>query len=168
MLSNLLPSIRNSFKRFSKDARESLRRLPTLGGLRTVLWIALGLLLVALVYLAQSSNAAVLARSLRLKQERIAELERQNAQLNYEIAAATAPSMLESRARQLGLGPAKSIVYANLPPLQSEHSTLPAMGILAATSAADNAPVAPTSPWDQILALFGFGNRTDHAEAQSK
>ncbi len=168
MLSNPVPSIRNSFKRFSKNARTRLHHLPTLGGVRTVLWIALGLLLVALVYLAQSSNAAVLARSLRLKQERIAELERENAQLNYEIAAATTPSAIEARARQLGLGPAKNIVYSNLPPLQTEHSTLPAMGILAASTEVDFPPASPTSPWNQILALFGFDSGTGRAEAQSK
>ncbi len=168
MLSNPLPALRTFLNRFSKNARTSFRHLPRFGGVRTVLWIALGLLLVALVYLAQSSNAALLARSLRLKQERIAELERQNAQLNYEIAAATAPSALEARARQLGLGPAKNIVYANLPPLQSERSTLPALGILVALNAADNAPAAPTSPWDQVLALFGLGGATDRAEAQTK
>ncbi len=168
MLSNPLPSMRNSFKRFSKNARERLRHLPTLGGVRTVLWIALGLLLVALIYLAQSSNAAVLARSLRLKQERIAELERENAQLNYEIAASTAPSAIEARARQLGLGPAKSIVYANLPALQSERSTLPALSILAASNAAEAPLAAPTSPWEQILALLGLDSGTGRAEAQSK
>ncbi len=168
MFPNPLPPMQNSFKRFSKNARARLHRLPTFGGVRTVLWIALGLLLVALVYLAQSSNAAVLARSLRLKQERIAELERENAQLNYDIAAATAPSSIEARARQLGLGPAKNIVYANLPPLQSDRSTLPAMGILAASTAADNTPAVPTSPWNQILALLGLGGGTDRVEAQSK
>jgi cell division protein FtsB len=162
------PSMQNTVKQISKNTRARLRQLPTFGGVRTMLWVALGLLLVAVVYLAQSSNAALLARSLSLKQERIAELERQNAQLNYEIAAATAPAMIEARVRKMGLGPAKNIVYVNLPPLQAERSTLPALGILAQSTAADHPPVAPVSTWNRVLALFGIDSGTDRVEAQSQ
>lgn len=98
-----------------KDARVRYENLPTLGMMRVVL-LALGMfILVALIYLAQSSNAALRARDLRVKQLKIQEIERENAQLRYEIAALASPSAIEQRARKLGLGPAKRVVYADMP-----------------------------------------------------
>ena len=146
-----------------------LGALPTFDGLRTVTWVAFGLLLVALVYLAEFSNAALLAHSLQNKEAQIQELERENAQLQYEIAAATSPASIEVRAQKLGLGPARNVVYTNLPALQAENSQiLPDLPVAPAPTLGQDLTVSVPSPWDQILALFGLGGATDRVQAQSR
>ncbi len=156
-------AIRNSLNQVTKKTRVQLNSLPRFGGVRTVVWVATGLLLVALLYLAQFSNASLLARSLRVKQNRIAELDRANAQLRYEIAAATSPASIEVRARKLGLAPAKTVVYTNLPQLRPDRTQL-------MPSYEPPAPLTLTTPlptpWDQVLALFGLGGSSDRAQAQ--
>ena len=86
-----------------------------------------GIMIGALFYVAQNSQAVLFSRSVRVKQDRLDQLEKQNAQLRAEIAALTLPSTIESRAKALGLGPAKSVMYADLPQLDSDMtSVLPA------------------------------------------
>lgn len=112
-----------------KDKLEQLRhfdwtslwsgRHPLISKKRLVA-VALGVLVVTLFYVAQNSQAVLYARSLRVKQERLAQLERENAQLEAEIAALTSPSALEPRARALGLAPAKNVIYADVPPMSAD------------------------------------------------
>ena len=121
------------------------------------------------MYLAQFSNAAVLAHSLQSKEAQIEELQRENAQLQYEIAVATSPASIEVRARKLGLGPAKNVVYANLPALQSDDAQiLPELPAQSTPSIGQDLTVAVPSPWDQLLVLLGLGNTTNSVQAQSK
>ncbi|MGB8646433.1 MAG: hypothetical protein WCF84_14435 [Anaerolineae bacterium] len=168
MFTDLLPSIQNSFKRIVHEAQARFNQLPTFGGVRTVAWIAAGLLLVALVYLAQTSNAALIAHNLHIKEAKIQDLEKENAELRYEIASITSPASLEDRAKKLGLGPAKRVIYANLPALAGDDRPgvvdLPAR---VPDVQLQSTPIAGASVWDQLLALLGLG-QTDRAEAQSQ
>lgn len=157
------------FKRLSKAAGGAVRALPNFAGIRTVTWIAAGLLLVALVYLAQASNAALIARNLSVKQARLAELQHQDTLLRYEIAQLTAPPNIENRALALGLGPAKHVVYAALPDLNVDMAeVMPAFAPPVSNGPVIASTIQVPSPLDQILALFGINGATDHVEAQSQ
>ncbi len=165
MLSKSYPTVRDSYKVLNRNLRAGVKALPTLGNLRTFTLVAALLVFVALVNLAQFSSAAMIARNLQLKQVRIAELKEENAQLRFEIAAATAPGTIESRAKKLGLGPATNIVYTSLPALHPDRAQpVPAfeMGEQPAVT------TAVPAPWDQILSLFGIDNSSGRAQAQSK
>jgi hypothetical protein len=169
MLSLSLRRIKSPFKSLSNGAHEALGAFPNLAGLRTVIWIAAGLLLVALVNLAQSSNAALIARNTSVKQARLAELQRQDALLRYEIAEATAPPNIERRAVALGLGPAKHVVYTSLPNLDVNMAeVMPAFEPHTSTDLVPPSTTNVPSPLDQVLALFGLGSSSDYAEAQSQ
>ncbi len=166
MFANPLSAIQNSLKRISEEARASLRHLPTFGGLRTIIWAAVGLLVVSLGYLAQSSNAALIAHDLNVKEAQIEELEKENAQLRYEIASSTSPVVLEERAQKLGLGPAKHVVYTTLPALPEDETLSVANLPVRAPDVPLETVSAPTI-WEQVLAFLGL-NHTGHAQAQSK
>ncbi len=161
------PVVRASYKRITQEVQAALKQLPTFGGVRTILWVAVGLLLVAVIYLAQSSNAAMVAYNLRVKEARIQQLEQENAQLRYEISSMTAPSAIEARAKKLGLGPARRAVYADLPALQGD----PELNIAELPARAPDVPlqaaVQKTDPWHDLLGVFGLG-QTNRAEAQSQ
>jgi hypothetical protein len=169
MLSFSSRRIKNPLKDLANGAHEALGALPNFAGVRTTIWIAAGLLLVALVYLAQSSNAALIARSRSVKEARLAELQRQDALLRYEIAQVTSPPNIERRAFALGLGPAKHVVYASLPNLNVDMAeVMPAFAPRTTASQVQDSPTVVQSPLDQILALFGFGSASGHVEAQSQ
>ncbi len=169
MLARIKLPIKNPFIGLALPTLANLGTLPAFPGLRTVMWIGLSLLFVAVLYLAQFSNAAVLAHSLQSKEARIQELQRENAQLQYEIAVATSPASIEARARKLGLGPAKNVVYANLPALQAEDAQiLPELPALSAGTISQDLTVVVPSPWEQLLVLFGLDSATHSVQAQSK
>ncbi len=165
---NSLPSIRISWERITREAQDAIGHLPTFGGVRTIVWVAAGLLLVAIVYLAQSSNAALIAHNLHLKEIKIQELEKENAELRYEIAGVTSPASLEERAKKLGLGPARRVIYTDLPSLVKDD--FPGVVDLPARAPdvlQRSTPAVAETAWEQMLGLFGFG-RTNRAEAQSQ
>lgn len=144
--------------------------LPSFGTLRLALVAIIAFILVALVYLAQASNAALIARELRVKQMKIQEVERENAQLRYEIAALASPSAIEQRARKLGLGPAKRVVYAEMPWIQPPPNELmPAFlpdgnfQAVPQTFETDSSTVL-----EQLLAALGLGNLNAYVNAQTK
>ena len=110
--------LKTEYRKLKKQARTRWEALPSSGTMRIALMSLIAFILVAMVYLAQSSNAALIARDLRVKQLKIQEVERENAQLRYEIAALASPSAIEQRARKLGLGPARKVVYAEMPWIQ--------------------------------------------------
>ncbi len=169
MSSLSFPSIRTYWKGLAIESHAALGSVSSLAGVRTMVWIAAGLLLVALVYLAQSSNAALIARDLSVKQDRIAELQRQDAQLRFDIAQATAPPTIERRAQALGLGPAKHVVYATRPELTVDLAeVMPAFAPHTSTHVVQESPDVAPSPLDQILALFGLGGASDRAQAETQ
>jgi hypothetical protein len=161
--------ISTPMKDLSGGLKEALGAFPNLAGLKTIIWVAAGLLLVALVNLAQSSNSALIARNLSVKQARLAQLKQEDALLRYEIAEATAPPNIERRAVALGLGPAKNVVYAALPDLKVDMAeVMPAFEPHIAVAQVQPSAPSIASPFDQVLALFGIGSSSDHVEAQSQ
>lgn len=162
--------IRAHSRELNKQARARWAAMPLLGTLR-IAFVALGaFILVALVYLAQASNAALIARDLRVKQLKIQEIERENAQLRYEIAALASPSAIETRARKLGLGPAKRVVYAEMPWIQPPPNEL--MPAFLPDANFETMPqtfnTAENTVLEQLLTTLGLGNLTDYVNAQTK
>jgi hypothetical protein len=169
MLSLSFSWVRALSKGLGNTSPATREGLPTLAGVRTVAWIAAALLLAALMYLAQSSNAALIARNLRVKQDRTAELQRQDAQLRYDIAQAKAPPTMQRRALALGLGPAKHVVYSTLPELNIDLAeVMPAFAPRAAASVIQDSTTVMPSLLDQLLALFGLGGASNRAQAESQ
>lgn len=161
-------SLRLGFQGLVRRAQARLNPVLTFGSKRIVLGALIGFLLVAFMYLAYSSNVAMLAREVRRKQQRIEELNRQNAQLRYEIAALTLPSAIEVRARKLGLGPAKHVVYVDMPWLQSESDEMMPAFLPKAQAAPAVSVATESNFWEQFMALLGFGSRGEWASAQTK
>lgn len=136
----------------------SAKRLATLGGGRLAL-VAIGaFILVAIVYLGSVSNAAVLARDLRVKQLQIAEMKRENAQLRYQIAALASPAAVEQRAKALGLGPARKVIYADMPWIQPPPDELmPAfLPQPDAITAPETFDAGASTTLEQLLSLLGL------------
>jgi cell division protein FtsL len=162
--------IKTRSRKLKKQARTRWEAMPSFSTLRIAL-VALGaFILVALVYLAQASNAALIARDLRVKQLKIQEVERENAQLRYEIAALASPSAIEQRARKLGLGPAKKVVYAEMPWIQPPPNEL--MPAFLPDTNIDTVPqtfdAADNTLLEQLLSVLGLGNLSNFANAQTK
>ncbi|TAH49563.1 MAG: hypothetical protein EYC68_16755 [Chloroflexota bacterium] len=160
---------RQEYRRLKKRARTRWETLPKFGTARIAL-LALGMfILVALVYLAQSSNAALIARDLRVKQLKIQDIERENAQLRYEIAALASPSAIEQRARKLGLGPAKHVVYAEMPWIQpSPNELMPAFLPQGQVVTTPQTFETDTDTLQELLKLFGLDSLTHRVNAQGK
>ncbi len=157
------------YRALMKDARWRWDTAPKFGTARIAL-LALGMfILVALIYLAQSSNAALIARDLRVKQLKIQEVERENAQLRYEIAALASPSAIEQRARKLGLGPAKRVVYAEMPWIQpSPNELMPAFLPQGQVVTAPQTIQTDSDTLQELLKLFGLESLTEQVNAQTK
>ena len=161
--------IRTEYRKFKKASRARWEALPSFGTMRIALVAISAFILVAFVYLAQASNAALIARDLRVKQLKIQEIERENAQLRYEIAALASPSAIEQRARKLGLGPAKKVVYAEMPWIQPPPNEL--MPAFLPDSHVQPAPttfeVADSTVLEQLLSVLGLGNVSGTVSAQT-
>lgn len=162
-------NLNQRYRKLKKNARSRWDNLPTFGMMRVAL-LALGVfILVAMVYLAQSSNAALIARDLRVKQLKILEVERENAMLRYEIAALASPSAIEQRARKLGLGPAKRVVYAEMPWIQpSPNELMPAFLPQGQVVTAPQTYDRNSDTAQELLKLFGLDVLTNRVNAQGQ
>lgn len=169
MLAEWREGLDHSYRKFKKQARARWDSLPAFGTARIAL-LALGMfILVALIYLAQSSNAALMARDLRVKQLKIQEVQRENAQLRYEIAGLASPSAIEQRARKLGLGPAKRVVYANMPWIQpAPNELMPAFLPQEQDKGMLQTFETDSDTLGQLLALLGLESLTDRVSASSQ
>jgi len=167
MLARGRERVRLAFRKFKKRTLARVEALPSFGSARIALVALMAFMLVALVYLAQSSNAALVARDLRVKQVKILEIERENAQLRYEIAALASPSAIEQRARRLGLGPAKHVVYADMPWIQpSPNELMPAfLPQNTGVTAPQTFNVDRSTVLQQLLSVFGL-TVSDRVSAQ--
>lgn len=169
MVTNLSLSMKHSWSRLVTGAGTRLTEMPSLGSTRMLLGALFGFLLFALVYLAFSSNAAMTARNLRIKQLKIAEVERENAQLRYRIAALTSPAAIDQRARKLGLGPARKVVYASMPWLRVDpEEIMPAYLRQPRAVFAPPALAANGDTWDALFTLLGLNSSGSRANAQTK
>ena len=167
---NFRDHIRSGYRNLKKQTRARVQALPSFGTLRLALVAISAFILVALVYLAQASNAAVIARELRVKQLKIQEVERENAQLRYEIATLASPSAIEQRARKLGLGPAKKVVYAEMPWIQPPPNEL--MPAFLPDASFPGVPQTfqtdESTVVEQLLSVLGLGNLTNYVNAQTR
>jgi len=162
--------IETKYLELNERARARWAALPSFGTMRIALVALIAFIFFALVYLMQSSNAALIARDLRVKQLKIQEIERENAQLRYEIAALASPSAIEQRARKLGLAPAKRVVYAEMPWIEPPPNEL--MPAFLPEGNVDTPPqvyaAAETSLWEELSSVLGLGNLSDYVNAQTK
>jgi hypothetical protein len=168
MIARWRHSINHTIRSSTRRLRARWSRLPSLGSARIGFLGLCAFILVALIYLAQSSNAALIARDLRVKQLQITEIERENAQLRYEIAALASPSAIEQRARKLGLGPARRVVYAEMPWIQpAPNELMPAfMPQVNRVTTPRTFQVADSTTFEQLLTMLGLETLADHLNAQ--
>ncbi len=169
MLARWQEKFKLQFRKLKKNLKARWAAKPNFGSARLVLFALGAFMLFALIYLAQSSNAALLARDLRVKQLKIQEVERENAQLRYEIAALASPSAIEQRARKLGLGPAKRVVYADMPWIEpSANELMPAfLPQVWGSANAETFDVTNSTVVDQLLSMLGLANIDNRANAVS-
>jgi cell division protein FtsL len=107
-------------RRTQKSANEKISEWVD-QGLKKVRWslsfvtrVALIIVIVAafaVLYLVQSSQLVTSVRHLQQLQSDLIQLQQDNAQLALEISAAGSVTRLQTRAAQLGFGPADEVVY---------------------------------------------------------
>lgn|SRR5574341_48526 len=143
---------KNSFTRISFD---NVRLWVLLVGL-IALW--------GIVYLGLNSESAVTGQRVHDLQDKLDRVNRENAQLEYDIAALLQPSRMAERATALGLHPATIS--------QTIYITVKNYPTRATSVAHEAQPTATTlrsfdlaSWWNDLLASVGLGGGLRAAEA---
>jgi cell division protein FtsB len=121
--------------------------------------------LLGMIYLTQSSQATMTGQHALELQDKLERLRRENAQLEYEIAALTTPDKIAERARRLGLRPATItqttfvIVknYPVLPPKPAPRNGEPATTLPASSSV--------ELWWSELLSRLGWLSNARAVEA---
>ncbi len=130
------------------------------------LWVLLiGIIaLWGIVYLGLNSHAAVTGQHVHELQDKFDRVSRENAQLEYDIAARLQPSRIAERATALGLHPAtiSQTVYINVknyptPAASVTYESQPTTRKLRTSDLA--------SWWHDLLASVGLGGGLRAAEA---
>ncbi|MBI5029647.1 MAG: hypothetical protein HZB51_03915 [Chloroflexi bacterium] len=145
--------------------RRGLSNPVSFSNVRTVI-VLLGLLvLVGLLYVGQSTQATLNGQRVQDLQARLDRLNRENAQLQYEIAAMTTPAKIADRARAQGLRPAS--------PQQMVFITVKNYPVTAKVAPVPKTNVTPSSDspllnlWNEILARLGLAPSPRTVEATS-
>jgi cell division protein FtsB len=94
----------------------SARRVAQMG-----LLIALGVVVAAL-YLVQSSQIVTSTRQVQLLREELAELQQANADLAMKISLMTTREQLQQRAESLGFAPTGNLLFVAVPHLPQDDS----------------------------------------------
>ena len=94
----------------------SARRVAQMG-----LLIALGVVVAAL-YLVQSSQIVTSTRQVQLLREDLAKLQQANADLAMRISVMTTRAQLQQRAETLGFAPAGNLLFVAVPHLPRDDS----------------------------------------------
>ena len=92
-----------------KRSNWSARRIAQVG-----LLIAIGVIVAAL-YLMQSSQIVTSTRQVQLLREELAQLRRENADMAITISTATTRAQMEQRAKALGFAPTDNLVFVPVP-----------------------------------------------------
>ena len=108
------------------------------GSLRGLLLLVGLIALIGLIYLGQNGQATMTGRRAQDLQEQLTRIQRENAQLEVDIAQLTLPSRIADRARTLGFQPATItqtvfLVVKNYP-VDSTPASAPAAPAVAASS----------------------------------
>ncbi len=103
-----------------RETREQTKRLGWLTEAQAALGWGVILVLVALlgaIYLSQASRIAAVGRRIQIQQNELAELKRQNSDLERQIAEAQSLERLQQEALRLGFVPAQpeNIEYVIVP-----------------------------------------------------
>jgi cell division protein FtsB len=85
------------------------------------LLIALGVVVAAL-YLVQSSQIVTSTRQVQLLREELAELQQTNADLAVKISLMTTRAQLQQRAESLGFAPTGNLLFVAVPHLPQDDS----------------------------------------------
>jgi hypothetical protein len=94
----------------------SARRVAQMG-----LLIALGVVVAAL-YLVQSSQIVTSTRQVQLLRDELAELQQANADLAVKISIMTTRAQMQQRAESLGFAPTGSLLYVAVPHAPQDDS----------------------------------------------
>ena len=85
------------------------------------LLLALGVMVAAL-YLVQSSQIVTSTRQVQLLREELADLQRANADLAMKISLGSTRAQLQQRATTLGFAPTENVLYVAVPHLPQDDS----------------------------------------------
>jgi uncharacterized protein YlxW (UPF0749 family) len=85
------------------------------------LLLALGVMVAAL-YLVQSSQIVTSTRQVQLLREELADLQRANADLAMKIGLGSTRAQLQQRATLLGFAPTENVLYVAVPHLPQDDS----------------------------------------------
>jgi cell division protein FtsB len=117
------PSSKSANQRFTawlnqglKRQNWSAQRVAQMG-----LLIALGVV-VAAMYLVQSSQIVTSTRQVQLLRQELAELQQANADLAMEISLMTTRAQLQQRAEALGFAPTGNLLFVAVPHLPQDDS----------------------------------------------
>lgn len=121
--------------------------------LARALLLLMGLIaLLGLLYLTQSAQATMTGKRVVKLQERLEQLRRENAQLEYEIAVSSAPPRIAERATRLGLRPLtpSQVHYVVIKDYPLMSSSVPSKAVMRVV------PPSPLDVWrDALLARWG-------------
>jgi hypothetical protein len=137
----------------------------SLGGARTILLFAGLIALAGLIYLGQSSQATMTGQRVLTLQETMDRLNRENAQLEYEIGVLTAPAKIADRARALGLHPAATSQMTFI--VVKSYPTSSVKPLLAQVPVSNLPPSGFVALWNELLARLGLAPSSRIAEATS-
>ncbi len=85
------------------------------------LLIALGVMVAAL-YLVQSSQIVTSTRQVQLLREELADLQRENADLSMKISLSSTRAQLQQRATALGFALTENVLYVAVPHMPEDDS----------------------------------------------
>ena len=133
------------------------------GSLRGLLLLLGVIALIGLIYLGQNGQATMTGRRAQDLQDQLARIQRENAQLEVDIAQLTLPTRIADRARVLGFHPATTaqtvfVVVKNYP-VDAKPASSPTVPD-AAPSSLDVASV-----WNGILNWVGLNSAGQTVEA---
>ncbi len=136
----------------------------SLNGLKTLTGLISLLVLVGTIYLLQMGQATMTGQRAQELLAQAERLNRENAQLEYDIATLAAPARIAERARAMGLRPAtpaqtKFVVVNNFPVAQPKP-TAPEIVAVAPRSGLD-------AWWNDLLAWLGVMPSANQFQAKS-
>ncbi len=145
--------------------RRGLVNPVSFSNVRTVIVLLGFLVLVGLIYVGQSTQATLNGQRVQDLQVQLDRLNRENAQLEYDIAAMTTPAKMAERARALGLRPAT--------PTQMVFITVKNYPVTAKVTPPIKTNATPSSDsplvifWNELLARLGLAPSPRTVEATS-
>ena len=134
----------------------------TVGTLRSLLLLIGLVALLGLIFLGQNGQATLTGQRARDLQAQLQRIQRENAQLEFEIAQLSMPSRIADRARALGFRPAtlSQTVFVVVKNYPTESKPV------AATTAPTPAPPNDlTTLWNNLLSFVGLTPAGNTVEA---